>query len=480
MTPDPKFRRTAPPDAETLARFAAIVGDRYVIREEADMAPYLTEWRDRYHGRAALILRPDSVQQVSAILALATETGAAIVPQGGNTGLVGGQIPFESGHEIVLSLTRMNRVRDVDPAGNTLTVEAGVTLAQAQAAAEAAGRLFPLSLASEGSCQIGGNLATNAGGVQVLAYGSARDLTLGLEVVLANGEVWNGLKSLRKDNTGYDLKSLFVGSEGTLGVITAATLKLFPQLKEQTALFAGLESLDDVARLFEMTREDAGPNLTLFELMPRIGVEFVTRHMAGRDPLGRAYPWYALIEISSTSEDGRSAAIGMQVMERALEADIVKDAVTASSLAQAAELRHLREAMSESQKFEGGSVKHDISVPIARTPAFIAEASEAVMRLVPGARPVPFGHFGDGNIHFNVSQPIGEDKAAFLARWDEIADAVHGVVVRMGGSVSAEHGVGRMKRALIAEIKSPVEMALMRHIKQALDPLGILNPGKVL
>ncbi len=475
-----QLRREAPPDAETLSRFTAIVGDRNVIRDEADMAPYLTEWRDRYRGRAALIVRPDSTKQVSAILALAAETGVPIVPQGGNTGLVGGQIPFESGHEIVLSLGRMNQVRDVDAAGNTLTVEAGVTLAQAQRAAEAASRLFPLSLASEGSCQIGGNLATNAGGVQVLAYGSARDLTLGLEVVLAKGEVWNGLKSLRKDNTGYDLKSLFIGSEGTLGVITAATLKLFPQPKEQTALFAGLSSLDDVARLFEMAREDAGPNLTLFELMPRIGVEFVTRHMAGRDPLGSPYRWYALVEISSTSEDGRAPALGMQLMERALEAGVVKDAVIASSLAQAAGLRHLREAMSEAQKFEGGSVKHDVSVPIARTPAFIAEACEAVMRLIPGVRPVPFGHFGDGNIHFNVSQPVGADKAAFLAQWDAIADAVHGVVIRMGGSVSAEHGIGRMKRTLLTEVKSKVEIDLMRKIKAALDPQGLLNPGKLL
>ncbi|MDZ4791694.1 MAG: FAD-binding oxidoreductase [Hyphomicrobiales bacterium] len=468
------------PSAETLLRFAAIVGERYAIGAEADMAPYLTEWRDRYRGRAALILRPDSTQQVAAIMALAAQTGTAIVPQGGNTGLVGGQIPYESGHEIVLSLGRLNRVREVDAAGNTLTMEAGVTLAAAQAAAEGVERLFPLSLASEGSCQIGGNLATNAGGVQVLAYGSARDLTLGLEVVLASGEVWNGLKSLRKDNTGYDLKSLFIGSEGTLGVITAATLKLFPRPKEQTAIFAGLSSLEDIARLFEMARDDAGPGLTLFELMPRIGIEFVTKHMAGRDPLADAYPWYALIEISSPSKDGRASELSMQLMEYALEAEVVKDAVIASSLAQAVELRHLREAISEAQKFEGGSIKHDVSIPIATVPEFIARASEMIERMAPGARPVPFGHFGDGNIHFNISQPVGADKAAFLALWDEISEAVHGMVKTMGGSISAEHGVGRMKRDLLAQVKSPVEIALMRQIKAALDPLGILNPGKLL
>ncbi|MBC8050638.1 MAG: FAD-binding oxidoreductase [Chitinophagales bacterium] len=475
-----KNPRDRKPSAETLLRFAAIVGECYAISAEADMAPYLTEWRDRYRGRAALILRPDSIRQVAAVLALAAQTNSAIVPQGGNTGLVGGQIPYESGHEIVLSLGRLNHIREVDAAGNTLTVEAGVTLAAAQAAAEGVGRLFPLSLASEGSCQIGGNLATNAGGVQVLAYGSARDLTLGLEVVLASGEVWNGLKSLRKDNTGYDLKSLFIGSEGTLGVITAATLKLFQRPKEQSVIFAGLSTLDDVARLFEMARDYAGPGLTLFELMPRIGVEFVTRHMAGRDPLESVYPWYALIEISSPSEDGRASDLGMQLMERALEGDIVRDAVIASSLAQARELRHLREAMSEAQKFEGGSIKHDVSVPIAAVPEFIARASEMIERMAPGARPVPFGHFGDGNIHFNISQPVGADRAVFLALWDEISEAVHGMVKTTGGSISAEHGVGRMKRDLLAQVKSPVEIALMRQIKAALDPLGILNPGKLL
>ncbi|MDX2264673.1 MAG: FAD-binding oxidoreductase [Hyphomicrobiales bacterium] len=468
---------TERPTPETLDRFARIVGEKNAIRDEAEMGPYLTEWRERYRGRTPMVLKPGSTEEVAAILKLASETRTAVVPQGGNTGLVGGQIPF--GEEIVLALSRLNRICEVDLGGNTMTVEAGVTLSSAQAAAESAGRLFPLSLASEGSCQIGGNLATNAGGVQVLAYGNARDLTLGLEVVLASGEVWNGLKALRKDNTGYDLKNLFIGSEGTLGVITAATLKLFPQPKEVATAFAGLATLEDAARLFNLAREAAGPALTLFELMPRIGVEMVVNHMGGRDPLSEPHPWYALIDLSAHQE-GIATDMLAQIIGRGVGEGFVADAAMPTSLAQAQTLRHLREAMSEAQKFEGGSIKHDVSVPVAAVPAFIAAASAAVERLIPGARTVPFGHFGDGNIHFNVTQPAGADKAAFLARWEEVSEAVHDIVAEMGGSISAEHGVGRMKREEIARRKSPVEMTLMRQIKAALDPRGILNPGKLL
>ncbi len=471
----------APPGAETLRRFIAIVGEANAVTRPEDMVPYLREWRDRYTGRAALILRPGTVAEVSDILRLAAQTRTAIVPQGGNTGLVGGQIPFESGHEVVVSLGRLNRIRSLDARGNTLIAEAGVTLHAIQEAADAANRLFPLSLASEGTCQIGGNLATNAGGVQVLAYGNARDLTLGLEVVLPGGGVWNGLKRLRKDNTGYDLKNLFIGSEGTLGIITAAALRLFPKPRHQATLFAGFAGLDAVARFFDLCLERAGPGLTLYELMPRIGLDFVLKHIPGsRDPLAALHPWYVLAEISSFTGDEAGLALAQGVLEAGLEHGLVRDAVLSTSLAQARELRSVRESLSEVQKHEGGSIKHDVSVPVESVPAFIEEASRAVRHLVPGARPVPFGHFGDGNIHFNVSQPEGANKEAFLARWDEVSECVHAIVLAYGGSISAEHGIGRMKREMLAQVKPAVELEMMRSIKAALDPLGIMNPGKLL
>jgi FAD/FMN-containing dehydrogenase len=472
---------STPPSPEILAKFAEIVGPSHAVADPEAMAPHLHEWRGLYHGKAALVLKPANVQEVSRIMALAFETRTAIVPQGGNTGLVGGQIPFETGNELVLCLSRINRIRAVDPVSDTLTVEAGVTLAAAQQAAESVDRLLPLSLAAEGSCQIGGNLATNAGGVAVLAHGNARALALGLEVVLADGRVWDGLRSLKKDNTGYSLRDLFIGSEGTLGVITAAVLKLSPRPASQAVALAGLSSLDDVARFFAMSLQAAGPALTAFELIPRIGLDFVLRHVANcRDPLALAYPWYALIEISETRAEGEADAAASMVLERAFGADIIGDAALANSLAQAREFWRLRELLSEVQKFEGGSIKHDVSVAIAHIPEFINRANAVIERLVPGARPVSFGHYGDGNVHYNVSQPEGADQEAFLNRWDEISEAVHEVVLEFGGSVSAEHGVGRMKRDLLPRIKSPVELDLMRRIKGALDPLGVLNPGKML
>ncbi len=470
-----------PPSAEVLARFASMVDAKGALTSGADIEPYLREWRDLYHGRTPMVLRPITVAQVSAILRLAHEERIAIVPQGGNTGLVGGQIPSESGGEIVLSLDRMKTIRDVDGAGNSLTAEAGATLKSVQDAAAAIGRLFPLSLGSEGTCEIGGNLATNAGGIHVLRYGNARDLTLGLEAVFPGGAIWNGLKSLRKDNTGYDLKNLLIGSEGTLGVITAATLKLFPRPAEVTTVFAGLPSLQAAAEFFSRAFESAGPLLTAFELIPRILLDFVLAHAPQtRDPLADAYPWYALFEVSSPLPEGLAERVTMALLEDALEKGIVADAAVAASEAQAASLWGMREAMSGVQKHEGGSIKHDVSVPVALIPRFIEEASAAVIALIPGARPVPFGHFGDGNIHFNISQPKGMDKAAFLARWDEVADAVHGIVLRSGGSISAEHGIGRMKVKTLESVKSPVELALMRGIKQVFDPHGIMNPGKLL
>jgi len=469
------------PTRQLLERFSAIVGEANAITDPAEMAPYLREWRNLYEGRAALVLKPRTVDEVSQILSLANESDTAIVPQGGNTGLVGGQIPFETGHEVVLNLSRMDRIRALDPLSNTMTAEAGVVLERAQAAADEAGRLFPLSLASEGSCQIGGNLATNAGGTAVLAYGNARDLVLGLEVVLADGRVWEGLRALKKDNTGYDLKDLFIGSEGTLGIITAAVLKLVPKPAERACAFVGLATLEDVARLFEASANAAASDLTAFEVMPRIGLEFALKHGTNaRDPLERPHAWYVLIEVSGARPEGRAGALLEALLAEALKEGRVSDASLAASLAQANSFWHLRELLSEVQKLEGGSIKHDVSVPVARVPDLISRASACVEDMIPGCRPVPFGHFGDGNIHFNVSQPVSMEREAFMANWDRVTEAVYDIVVSLDGSVGAEHGVGRMKRELLTRVKGDVELALMADIKRTLDPSGILNPGKML
>ena len=468
------------PSQETLDALVRVVGEDYAIRDPEGMAPYLVEWRDRYVGKAALVLKPGTTAEVAAILKRANETRTAIVPQGGNTGLVGGQIPFESGHEVVVSLGRMTHVRDIDLDGNTMTAEAGLVLANAQAVAASAGRLFPLSLASEGSCQIGGVLATNAGGTAVLAYGSARDLTLGLEVVLADSGVWNGLKRLHKDNSGYDLKDLFIGSEGTLGIITAAVLRLFPKPAATVTPFAGLARLESAAAFFSRAYEQAGSALTAFELMPRLGLDFVLRHGADtRDPLRAPHAWYVLFELSSPREGDEVTRLAETLLSEGIEAKEIDDAVIATSLAQQNELWRLRELMSEVQKHEGGSIKHDIAVPVARVPEFIARANQLVELMIPGARPVPFGHFGDGNIHYNVSQPIGGNED-FLARWHEVNEVVFAIVLRMGGSISAEHGIGVLKRDELPDVKDKVAIELMRGIKAMLDPLGIMNPGKVL
>ncbi len=471
------FKAPAP---DLIARFAAIVGADNAIAEADEQAPYLVEWRDLYMGRTPLILKPATTEEVSRILALANAEGIAVVAQGGNTGLVGGQIPDANGTEILLSLKRLNRLRSIDPAGTTITVEAGVTLHAVQDAARAAGRLFPLSLASEGSATIGGNLATNAGGVAVLSYGTARALTLGLGGVLADGTVWDGLRALKKDNTGYDLRDLFVGSEGTLGIITAATLKLFPEPGERATAFVALPNLDALLPFFQSAEAQAGAALTAFEFMSGPLLEFVLRHIPGtRRPLEAQAPWYVLVEISGANE-GRATQILDGFLADALASGLVSDAVVASSLQQAADLWRLRESASEAQKGEGGSIKHDISVPVARIPEFLVTAASVVERVCPGARPVPFGHFGDGNVHYNISQPAGFEKAAFLAKWDEMARAVHDVVVSLGGSISAEHGIGRLKVDELARVKSPVEIEMMRRIKSALDPKGILNPGRVV
>ena len=464
-------------DAELLARFAAIVGDRYAITDPRAQEPYLVEMRDLYRGRTPMVLRPGTVDEVASILKLANDTRTPIVPQGGNTGLVGGQIPHAG--ELVLSLTRLDRIREVDPTSNAMTCEAGVVLVKAQEAAAAADRLFPLSLAAEGSCTIGGNLATNAGGTAVLAYGNARDLTLGLEVALADGRVWHGLSKLKKDNTGYDLKNLFIGAEGTLGVITAAVLKLYPRPRAVETAFVGLASPADALALLGLAGERAGGSVTSFELMSRLSVEFALRHGPGcRDPLGAPHPWYVLLELSSQTPGLRGPL--EELLAAGVERGHVEDATIAASLDQTKAFWHLRNMLSDVQRAEGGSIKHDVSVPVAAVPDFIAQASAAVEAMVPGCRPVPFGHLGDGNIHFNVSQPVGADPAAYLARWDEMSALVNGIVARLNGSISAEHGIGFLKRDALPEVKDKVALELMRALKRTLDPNNILNPGKVL
>lgn len=469
------------PTQDILARLKEITGEKGFLTDEVDMAPYLQERRELFAGRAAAVLRPSSVEEVSAIMRIAHEAGIAVVPQGGNTGLVGGQMPDQSGDAIVLSLSRMNQVRAIDAVNNTLTVDAGVTLAAAQEAAASGDRLFPLSLASEGTCQIGGVLSTNAGGTQVLRYGNARDLVLGLEVVLANGDIWNGLTGLRKDNTGYDLKQLFLGSEGTLGIITGAVLKLFPRPQAVSTAFAAVPDVASAVMLLRIADAVSGGQVSTFELVPRIGIEFVMRHLeGGSDPLPDPAPWYVLIEMTAGTKAARLTEVMEASLSEGFEQNLVSDAVIAQSEAQRADFWRLRESLSDVQRAEGGSIKHDVSVPLSRIADFIEAATEAVSSRLPGIRPVPFGHIGDGNVHFNLSQPEGMDKQAFLDLWDEMNAIVHGIVREMGGSISAEHGVGQLKRDEIAATKSPVEMEMMRTLKKAIDPKGILNPGKVV
>ncbi|MGC1358240.1 MAG: FAD-binding oxidoreductase, partial [Xanthobacteraceae bacterium] len=462
------------PDVALLARFAAIVGDKYAITDPQAQAPYVVEMRDLYRGRTPMVLRPGSVAEVSQILKLANETSTPIVPQGGNTGLVGGQIAFDN--EIVLSLTRLDRIREVDPASNTLTCEAGVTLQRAREAAAEVDRLYPQLLPSEGSCTIGGNLSTNAGGTAAVAYGIARSHVLGIEVVLADGRLLDNLNKLKKDNTGYDLKNLFVGAEGTLGVITAAVLRLVPRPNAVETAFVGLPSAQAALSLFGIANENAAGGVTSFELMTRLGLEMVFRHAAGcRDPLQKAYPWYVLIELSSQGKTGLRDVLE-EILAEGLKRGLILDAAIADSLEQSKAFWRLREMFGEVQRHEGGSIKHDVSVPVAAVPDFIAEANAAVAALIPEARPVPFGHLGDGNVHYNVSQPLGADRKEFLARWDEVNTAVFAVVKKFGGSISAEHGVGVMKRDLLPSVKDPVALDLMRRIKHLLDPNNILNP----
>ncbi len=468
-------------DAGLIGRFAAIVGARHALSDPAEAEPFVTERRGLWPGVTPLVLRPGSVAEVAAILKLASEAGTPIVPQGGNTGLVGGQVPDRTGREVVVSLSRLSAIREIDIASNTITAEAGVTLHALREAADAAARLFPLSLASQGSAQIGGNLSSNAGGTGVLAYGNARELCLGVEVVLPTGEVLDDLRKLKKDNTGYDLKNLFVGAEGTLGIITAAVLKLYPRPKGREVAWVGLRTPEDALALFSLASGKAGMSLTAFELMIDDSLAFVLRHVPGTAaPLGSSHPWHVLIEISSgrSAEDARGLI--EEILGEGFETGLVEDAALAASLGQAENLWKLRESMSDAQRSEGASIKHDVSVPVASIPAFIEDAWKAVTRIEPAARLVAFGHMGDGNLHFNISQPLGMEPAAFLARYREVNDAVHAVVRAFNGSISAEHGIGRMKRDELIATAPPVATDLMRRIKAAFDPAGIMNPNKMI
>jgi D-lactate dehydrogenase (cytochrome) len=460
------------------ARLKDAVGAKGFSEDANEIAPHLVEWRGKYQGQTSLLLKPRTTDEVSKILAICNETATAIVPQGGNTGLVGGQIPFYG--EVLLSLSRLDRVRRVDPLDMSMVAEAGVVLAKVHEAAVEADCFFPLSIASEGSATIGGNLSTNAGGVDVLRYGSTRALVLGVEVVLADGRVLDMLRTLRKDNTGYDLKQLFIGAEGTLGVITAAALRLFPNPTTYETAFLAVRDPEAAVTLLHRLQRATGGLISAFEIIARQGLQFVLDHIPNAtDPLAKPSSWYVLTEVAAAGELPLKGLVEATI-QTAIEDGLVIDGVVASREAQRKALWHLRESMSEAQKFEGGSIKHDVSVPVDKIPAFLTQGIALVEKLVPGVRPVPFGHIGDGNIHFNFSVPKDGDNKAFLARWDDVSRAVHDLVRDFHGSISAEHGLGVMKRDEILRFKSETEMDVMRTLKRTLDPKNILNPGKVV
>ena len=466
---------------ELNARLRAIVGAANVLDGETDMAPFLSDWRGRYHGRARAVVRPRDTAEVAAVVAACAQAGVAMVPQGGNTGLCGGATPLADGAAVVISLARLDRVRALDPDNDTLTVEAGCTLAAVQEAAQAAGRLFPLSLASEGSCLIGGNLSTNAGGVQVLRYGNTRDLVLGLEAVLPDGRVWDGLRGLRKDNTGYDLKQLFIGAEGTLGIVTAAVLKLFPAIRTRATAWVAVADPRAAVRLLGLLRAACGDRVSAFEIVGRTALGLVLRHIPGaRDPLAGAPAWTVLVELSDPAVDAPLEAQLEAVLGEAVAQGLASDAAVAASVAQARALWALREDISEAQRIEGVSIKHDVSVPVSRIPEFLERAGAALAARWPDIRVVAFGHIGDGNLHYNLSKAVADANATFIARTAEVNGIVHDLVCELGGSISAEHGLGQLKREEVLRYKPALEMELMRRVKQAFDPAGLMNPGKVL
>ncbi|WP_077973470.1 FAD-binding oxidoreductase [Bartonella apihabitans] len=468
-------------DKKLIERFIEIVGVNHALVDQDVISSYLVEQRGLYHGRTPLVLRPSSPKEVSEIMKLASETGTPIVPQGGNTGLVGAQQPDETANEIIVSMERLNRIRSIDVEGNLALVEAGVVLHTLQEKVDEKGRFFPLSLGSEGSCQIGGNLSSNAGGTGVLAYGNTRELCLGLEVVLPDGRILDDLRYVKKDNSGYDLKDLFIGAEGTLGIITAAVMKLFPKPQGKAVAYAGMKSPEKALELLLLAQKKAGSMLTGFELMAKVGMEMSLNYVKGaRAPLEHESEWYVLLDLSSSHSDGEANNTMEDILADALQQGIIEDASIARSVGQQKEFWRLREDMSPAQKLEGGSIKHDISVPIASIPDFISEAAKIIETISPGARIVCFGHMGDGNLHYNVSQPVGADKQAYLSLWGEMNHRVHTLVMSYNGSFSAEHGIGQLKRKELVAFKSPVALSLMRSIKQIFDPKNIMNPGKML
>lgn len=467
--------------ATFVAGLGAIVGEAHLVLDPAAMTPYLEDWRGRFTGRALAVVLPFDTREVAQVVAACAAARVPVVPQGGRTGLVLGSVPDASGSAVVLSLRRLNRIRAIDAANRTMTVEAGCILVDVQQAALEAGMLFPLSLASEGSCTIGGNLATNAGGTAVLRYGNTRELCLGLEVVTAQGQVWDGLRGLRKDNTGYALRELFIGAEGTLGVITAAVLKLYPQPKAALTALVALDSPQEALALLSLMQERCGAALTGYELMSDLCLRLVHTHFPELPrPFADHYPQYALVELSSNESEDHAAGLVESAVGAALEAGIALDAVLASSVSQSIGLWKLREHISMAQAAAGKNIKHDISLPVSRIPDFIAQTDGALQAAFPGCQVVCFGHLGDGNLHYNIAPPAGIGHDSFLAHQELVNRIVHDSVARFHGSISAEHGIGALKREELARYKDPVELDMMRAVKAALDPLGIMNPGKIL
>jgi len=458
-------------------KLKSIVGVGGWSTDPKDLEPYLTEWRDTWFGKTLIMVSPKSTDEVADIVRECHGARVAVVPQGGNTGLCGGAIPDGSGEQVLMSMSRMNKIRSISPQDHSIVVDAGCTLASIQAAAEEADRFFPLSLAAEGSCQIGGNLSTNAGGINVLRYGTARAQALGLEVVLPDGKIWNGLRSLRKDTAGYDLKQLFIGAEGTLGVITGACLRLYPTVRNSCTALVALETPQHAVNLLAELRLQTADQIQAFELIPDRAIRYVCRHIPGtRFPLEQNSPWYVLLEVANVND---VEFVEQQLMS-SLQTGLITDAVVAKNESEANAVWRIRHSISEAQKREGASLKHDVSVPVDSVGRFIDVADKAVTGALPGIRVVAFGHVGDGNIHYNLSQPKGSDPAAFIAIQDSLTSAVYEVVDRLGGSISAEHGIGQAKRGYLKQYRSDVEIGLMRTIKSALDPNNIMNPGKVI
>lgn len=464
--------------SDLKTRLRAVVGPAGVMDGAEEIAPMLVEPRGLYRGSALLVVKPASTEEVSGVVKVCAEMGIPITPQGGNTGLCGGATPDG---QVLLSLSRMNRIRDIDTLDFTITVEAGCILQNIQAAVAEKDRLFPLSLGAEGSCQIGGNLSTNAGGINTLRYGNARDLVLGLEVVLPDGRIWNNLKRLRKDNTGYDLKHLFVGGEGTLGIITAATCKLFPKPKDEVSVFCAVRDIEGIIELLSRLRAATGDQISAFELIERFGIHLACKHVHGcRDPFDQPYDHYVLFRASAGRADSGLRLIVEEALEQAYEDGLILDATIAESEAQTRAFWRIREGVVEGQIPEGASIKHDISVPVSRIPEFMKRAAPVVETTIPGSRICAFGHAGDGNLHYNITQPENMDRNKFLGLWEKLNHAVHEIVVDMGGSISAEHGIGKLKVEELQYFKPALDLELMKRIKHALDPNGIFNPGKVL